>query len=242
MGFIVRCIKIFWIYLWAITMTLILFIPIVLASLLNSTGNLAFSMSKVWARVMLLITGARVEIRGADRIVKGQSYVIISNHQSVFDILAIVTSLGIQYRWTIKKEALKIPLFGHALYASRNIFIDRSNPESARESIRKGLDRLPAGVSVMFFAEGTRSANGELRAFKKGGFVVALERSYPILPITVNGSMHVLPKGSVVFTPGRITVVVGDPIDTHGYSPETMDKLMDKTRGVIQSNLVLDKN
>lgn len=232
--------KIFWIYLWAASLTLVLFVPMVLASLLSSTGNLAFSMSKIWARVMLFITAARVDIIGKEKIKKGTAYVIISNHQSVFDILAIVTSLGIQYRWTIKKEALSIPLFGHALYVSRNIFIDRSNPDRARESIRKGLDRLPAGVSVIFFAEGTRSSDGRLRDFKKGGFVVALEKSLPILPVTVNGSRKVLPKGSIVFTPGRITVSVGDPIDTHGYTRDTMPELMTKTRSSIESRLVVD--
>jgi 1-acyl-sn-glycerol-3-phosphate acyltransferase len=242
MNHIARYAKIFWIYFWAVIMTLILFFPMILASLLSSTGNLAFSISKIWARVMLLVTGARVRIQGKEKIQKGRSYVIISNHQSVFDILAIVTSLGAQYRWTIKKELLKIPLFGHALYASRNIFIDRSNPEKARESIQKGLDRLPAGVSVMFFAEGTRSSDGRLKEFKKGGFNVALEKSYPILPVTVNGSRHVLPKGSIVFSPGRIQVVVGDPIDTRGYNHDTIIELMAKTREVIQSNLVLDDN
>lgn len=240
MGIILRYVKIVWIYFWAVTMTLLLFVPMLLASLLSTTGNLAFSISRIWARVMLMASNARVEIIGKDRIKKGQAYVIISNHQSVFDILAIVTSLGIQYRWTIKKEVLKIPLFGHALYASRNIFIDRSNPERARASIRRGLDRLPDGVSVIFFAEGTRSHDGSLRDFKKGGFVVALERSFPILPLTVNGSRGVLPKGSIVFKPGRISVIVGDPIDTSGYTRDTMDRLMAKTREVIQSSLVLD--
>jgi 1-acyl-sn-glycerol-3-phosphate acyltransferase len=237
---LIKYAKIFWIYFWAVTMTLLLFFPIVLASLLSSTGNLAFSISKIWARVMLLISAARVEIIGKEKIVKGASYVIISNHQSVFDILAIVTSLGIQYRWTIKKEVLKIPFFGHALYASRNIFIDRGNLEVARASIRKGLDRLPAGASVMFFVEGTRSSDGRLLDFKKGAFVVALEKSYPLLPITVNGSRKVLPKGSIVFTPGKITVTVGDPIETGGYTHDTMPGLMVKTRAVIQKNLVLD--
>lgn len=221
-------------------MTLLLFLPMMIISLLSRTGNLPFTLSKVWAWVMLLASGARVEIKGREKIRNGQAYVIISNHQSVFDILALVTSLGIQYRWTIKKEVLKIPLFGHALYASRNIFIDRSNTERARESIRKGLDRLPAGASVMFFAEGTRSPDGTLRNFKKGGFIVALERSFPILPVTVNGSRTILPKGSIVFKPGHITVVVGDPIDTHGYRHENIEELMAKTRDVIQSNLVLE--
>lgn len=240
MNFIIRIAKIFWIYLWAISLTLVLFIPMVLASLLSRTGNLAFSMSKIWARVMLFISAVRVQIVGKEKIRKGVSYVIISNHQSVFDILAIVTSLGIQYRWTIKKEALSIPLFGHALYVSRNIFIDRSNTERARESIRRGLDRLPAGVSVIFFAEGTRSADGRLKEFKKGGFVVALEKSFPILPVIVNGSRKVLPKGSIVFNPGRISVTVCDPIETTGYSQDTMPELIARTRAVIQKNLIVD--
>jgi 1-acyl-sn-glycerol-3-phosphate acyltransferase len=240
MNHVVRYAKRCWICFWGIAMTLILFTPIMLASLMSRTGNLAFSLSKIWARVMLLVTGTRVAIQGREKMKKGCSYVIVSNHQSMFDILALVTSLGIQYRWTIKKELLKTPLFGYALYASRNIFIDRSNPEKARESIRKGLERLPAGVSIMFFAEGTRSPDGRLLNFKKGAFNVALEKSNPILPVTVNGSRQVLPRKSFVFNPGRIRVVVGDPIDTRGYSHETLAELMTKTRLAIQSNLVLD--
>ena len=110
----------------------------------------------------------------------------------------------------------------------------------ARESIRKGLDRLPEGASVIFFAEGTRSSDGRLKDFKKGGFVVALEKSFPILPVTVNGSRKVLPKGSIVFSPGTITVNVADPIVTGGYTHETMPELMAKTHAVIKKNLVPD--
>src|SRR4030042_5309601 len=240
MRYIIRYAKIFWIYFWAGLMTLILFMPVILASLLSTTGNLAFTLSKIWARVMLLATGVRVVIQGKDKIAKGRSYVIISNHQSLYDIIAIVTSLGIQYRWVIKKELLNIPLFGPALYTSRNIFIDRSNTDRARESIRRGLDRLPGGVSVMFFAEGTRSPDGQLREFKKGAFAAALERSFPILPVTVTGSRKVLPKGSIVFTPGRIEVIIRDPIDTRGYNHDNMQELMEKTRTVIGSRLKPD--
>ncbi|MBN2158557.1 MAG: 1-acyl-sn-glycerol-3-phosphate acyltransferase [Spirochaetes bacterium] len=239
MDLVIRYAKIFWIYFWAAGMTLILFVPVILASLLSTTGNLAFSITKIWARVMLLISAARVTIVGKEKIGKGVSYVIVSNHQSLFDILSLVTSLGTQYRWTIKKELLKIPLFGYALYASRNIFIDRSHPDKARESIRKGLDRLPAGVSVMFFPEGTRSTDGRLRDFKKGAFTVALERHYPILPVTVNGSRKVLPKGSIVFKPGRISVTVADPIETTGYDHDRMGELIEKTRAAVQSNLAI---
>lgn len=229
-------IRVAWLFLWALMATLILCIPVIIAALLSRTGNLAFSLSKIWAYIMLAVSFVRAEIKNKAKIVKGQSYIIISNHQSQYDILALVTTLGIQFRWIGKKEVLKIPIFGYALYASRNIFIDRSNTASAIESINKGMDRLPKGAGVMVFAEGTRSSDGQIQEFKKGGFMAAIMRQLPILPVTVNGSRRVLPKGDLVVKPGRIQVVVGDPIDTGGYTTDTVQKLMDKTRQVVMAN------
>lgn len=228
--------KVVWISLWAAIATLVLFLPVTLAALLSRTGNLAFTLSKIWAHIMLKVTWVRPVVRGREKIRPGQSYIIISNHQSEYDILAIVTTLGIQYRWIIKKELRKAPMFGYALYASRNIFIDRGDPEQAMQSIRNGLARLPEGVSVMFFAEGTRSADGSIAPFKKGGFLMAVEKGLPVLPVTVNGSRRVLPKKSLVFNPGTIEVVVGDPIETRGYTRENLQELVDRTRDVVVSN------
>jgi len=234
--------KVFWISSCAGLATVLLFLPITVCAILSSTGNLAFSISKLWARFMLLTTGVKVKTRGRDRITSGRSYIIISNHQSDYDILALVTGLGIQFRWIIKKELRSVPLFGYALYASRNIFIDRSDPASAIVSIHKGMDRLPPGASVMFFAEGTRSLDGKIQPFKKGGFVMALEKGIPVLPVTVNGSRRILPKRSLVFNPGTIEVVVGKPIETKGYSKETLPELMDRTRQVIISQYTSDQD
>lgn len=228
--------KVLWISLCAVIISVVLFVPITLAAIMSSTGNLAFTISKMWAYFMLYATGVRVVIKNREKIRKGTSYVIISNHQSQYDILAIVTSLGIQYRWIIKQELRKVPLFGYALYVSRNIYIDRSNSTRAVESIHAGMDRLPPGASVMFFAEGSRSPDGTIREFKKGGFIMALEKHFPILPVTVNGSRKVLPKKSFVFRPGTIEVVVGDPIETSGLTREDLPALMEKTRDVIVSN------
>jgi 1-acyl-sn-glycerol-3-phosphate acyltransferase len=150
--------------------------------------------------------------------------------------MALMTSLGIQFRWIIKKELKKIPLFGYALYASRNIFIDRSNTKEAIKTINEGISRLPKGASVMVFAEGTRSYDGSIQEFKKGGFMTAIDKGLPILPVTVNGSRKVLPKNSLVFSPGPIEVIVGEPIETSSYSYDTIKDLMDKTRRIIISN------
>jgi 1-acyl-sn-glycerol-3-phosphate acyltransferase len=233
-------VKIVWISLWATLATLIVFFPVTIASMLSKTGNLAFTISKIWAHIMLKATCVHPVIRGREKIIKGRSYIIISNHQSEYDILAIVTTLGIQFRWIIKKELLKVPLFGYALYKSRNIFIDRGQGEAAMKSIREGMKRLPEGVSLMFFAEGTRSEDGAIQPFKKGGFVMALEKGIPVLPVTVNGSRKVLPKKSLVVHPGPIEVVISDPIETSGFSMENLQDLIDKTRDVIISNFKPD--
>jgi 1-acyl-sn-glycerol-3-phosphate acyltransferase len=233
---IYKAICVTWLGFWATIATIILGISVMVAGLLSRTGNLAFSISKLWAYTMLAVSFVRTEIKNKDKILKETSYIIISNHQSHYDIITLVTTLGIQFRWIIKKEILKLPIFGYALYASRNIFIDRSNTTSAIESINKGFDRLPKGVSVMVFAEGTRSPDGQIHEFKKGGFITAVARKISILPVTVNGSRRVMRKGSFTLKPGKIQIVIGNPIDTSGYTNDTIPELIDKTRQTIMAN------
>ncbi|HON58046.1 MAG TPA: lysophospholipid acyltransferase family protein [Smithella sp.] len=240
MNLFVKALKFIWLFFWASLMTAVLFLPMTAAAIFSVTGNLAFNISKLWAWTMLIVTGVKVRIRGREKIREGISYVIISNHQSQFDILALVTSLKIQFRWIIKKELLRVPLFGWALYAAKNVFIDRGNREQAIASINKAVNRLPRGVSIMVFAEGTRSKDGKLQKFKKGGFTIAIERKMPILPIAVKGSRAILPKGSLIFRSGTIEVVVCDPIPSDSYTHESIDELIQETRRVIEEELKRD--
>jgi len=98
------------------------------------------------------------------------------------------------------------------------------------------MKRLPAGVSVMFFAEGTRSADGTIHKFKKGAFATAVETGLPILPVTINGSRRILPKKSLVFNPGIMEVVIGRPVVTENFTHDNLNDLIDKTRNIIVSN------
>ncbi len=236
-----RFLHLIWVFCWAALATLVVAIPCIIVAYLSSTGNLAFTLTKLWARIVLAASFVRIRIVHRARIVKGRPYIIIANHQSFYDILAIVTTLGIQFRWVIKKSILKLPLFGYALYAARNIFIDRSNPKEAMESIHKGTERLPKGVSVMIFPEGGRSMDGSVRPFKKGGFVIAIEKKWPVLPVTINGSRAVHAKTARGVSPGTIEVVVGEPIDTVPYSPETISSLIERARSVVISNHTPDR-
>jgi len=135
MGTVLRIFKILWASFWAGLATMLVFTPIVVTSSLSSTGNLAVTISKAWAWVMLKVTGVRPEIRGRGKILPSQSYVIISNHQSHFDLLALVIRLGVQFRWIIKKELRSVDTQGYThdtigelIAVTRNTIIANFNP------------------------------------------------------------------------------------------------------------------
>lgn len=230
-----RLLKAIWIVCWAILLTLILFLPIVTVALLGRRGDAAFHGTQVYAWIILKVCGIRLKVRGLENIQPGNRYVILSNHASYFDPPALVLALGIQYRWVIKKELRRIPLFGLALETSRNLFIDRSKGGDALQSIRRGVDQLPDGTGILLFPEGTRSGDGQLLAFKRGGFVIARDGGLPILPVTIRGSHDRLPKGRAWFTAGTIEVVVHPPVSAPGQRP--LETLMEEVHSTIASAL-----
>ncbi|SFR47328.1 1-acyl-sn-glycerol-3-phosphate acyltransferase [Marinobacter gudaonensis] len=229
-----RVLKAAWILSWASLLTLILFLPIVVAALMGRRGDAAFRGTQIFAWVILKVCGIRLRVRGRENIEPGQRYVILSNHASYFDPPALVLALGLQYRWVIKKELRKVPLFGLALETSRNLFIDRSKGGDALESIKRGVAQLPDGTSILIFPEGTRSWDGKLLPFKKGGFVIAADGQLPILPVTIRGSHQRLPKGHAAFSPGEIEVVIHPPMATGTLA---IDDLMTDVRNSIASSL-----
>jgi len=235
---LLRNLKGFWILLNGVLATIFVSIPILSSSIFSRTGNLPFIIEQFWCMWALVIAGVRLEVKGRENIDSGKSYVIISNHQSHYDIPALMVGLGVQFRWVIKKELRRVPLWGLCLYASRHVFVDRSNRHRAIESIRHGVSRLPPGASLMFFAEGTRSGSSRVRKFRRGGFEIAIQERMPILPVTINGSWKIMPdRNSMDFYPGPIEVIVGSPISTDEYSRENIRELMDKTRDSIISSI-----
>lgn len=229
-----KILKAVWILFWASLLTLILFLPIVIAALAGRNGNAAFIGTQVYAWCILKLTGIRLRVTGRENINPTERYVILSNHASYFDPPALVLALGLQYRWVIKQELRKVPLFGLALETSRNLFIDRAKGSDALESIRRGVAQLPAGTSVLIFSEGTRSWDGKLLPFKRGGFVIARDGKLRILPVTIRGSHDCLPKGTAAFSPGVIEIVIHPPVATAGRE---IDEVREEVKGTIEGAL-----
>jgi len=160
----------------------------------------------------------------------------MSNHRSQFDILAVVVGLSDhQLRWVAKKELTRVPVFGWALKHTGHIIIDRSDSQQAIASLRAARSQMERGISVVLFPEGTRSEAGQaLLPLKKGGFMLALETGFPIVPVVVRGSREILPRGSWRAAPGEIEVVVGGPIQVAGVP---RDELMARVRDFMLAHL-----
>ena len=189
----------------------------------------------LWARFNARAVPATVAVQGREHINPGQSYVVVANHQSHFDIFAIYGWLGIDLRWVMKKELRTIPVFGYACEVMGQVIIDRSNPQQAKATIAAAKHQIQNGTSIMFFPEGTRSLDGELLPFKAGAFKFAQELGLPILPVTIRGSHDILPSKTIRLQPGHIDVIVHSPISVDQNS--TIEDLSRRARDAIQCGL-----
>jgi 1-acyl-sn-glycerol-3-phosphate acyltransferase len=192
---------------------------------------------RAWARFNCFITPLKVDVIGRENVIEHQSYVVVANHQSSFDIFVLWGFLGIDTRWVMKKELRKVPLFGLAGKLGGNIYIDRSEKKGAYERLKDARKILVNGVSLIMLAEGTRSRDGNLRAFKKGAFVMSLDLGMPLLPVSIVDTKYILPSGTYDLFPGRVTLVIHEPLSSEGYDEGNLDALILKVRGVIQEGI-----
>jgi len=188
-----------------------------------------------WARFNSFITPMHVTVLGREHVKPGQSYVVVSNHQSSYDIFVLYGWLGIDIKWVMKKELRNIPIFGFAGKMGGNIYIDRGSPASAYTSLQEAKKKLEAGTSVIILAEGTRSKTGEIGPFKKGAFVLATDLGMPILPISISGTRSILPPKTLRLFPGRAVMKIHKPIPVSPEDRDKIDELKKKTRSIIES-------
>jgi len=166
-----------------------------------------------------------IKTQGREKAIPGTTYVLISNHQSILDIL-IINSLRYNYKWISKIENEKVPFLGWYLKMADYITVNRVNEESKVEMLERSLACLKGGTSLMLFPEGTRSADKEIGFFKRGAFQLAIQAGVPILPIVIEGTGGILPKHGLIFGSGHhIKVRVFDPVMPESFGTTNPDEL-----------------
>jgi 1-acyl-sn-glycerol-3-phosphate acyltransferase len=219
-----------------VVITLILAPPMVLISLV-SMGKVNRVLMRCWGWLVTRSWGLTFSVTGSEKVVPGTSYIVTPNHQGLADILALVVVFPVPFRWVIKKEILRVPVWGWAVASTGAISVDRSNPQDAMGRLQRGLDKLKGGWSMLIYPEGTRTPDGRLLPFKKGAFIIGVQTGIPILPVTTNGASKVLPRNTFALRPGHITVTISDPIPTEGLSEPDVPELMEKTRQAVAAHL-----
>lgn len=192
-------------------------------------------IARPWAKINFLATPAIVTIEGEEHLQSKQSYVVVANHTSQFDILALYGWLNLDLKWVMKKELRKVPFIGFACAAMGHIFLDRRNGSAAKQALIDAKERLVDGTSVLFFPEGTRSQDGKVKAFKRGAFVMAKDLDLPILPITLVGTHEILPTGGLDVMPGKARLIIHEPIALDKVKDLDVDDLMAQAQQVVIS-------
>lgn len=191
----------------------------------------------IWAKVNSFFTPMIVNVTGKEHIKKNTSYIIVTNHQSYYDIFLIYGWIGIDIKWVMKKELRRVPALGVACEKIGHIFLDRSNKKNALETLNKAKSKLINGTSIVIFPEGTRSKTAELGPFKRGAFKLAYDLNLPILPITLIGTGEILPTDTLNIFPGKVEMIIHKPIDINKYKEEQIKLLMDDVKKIIAGSL-----
>ena len=208
----------------------------VVFSFFPDADNKIHRVANLWAKILLLICNIKVTVIGTENLLHGKPQIFMANHQSDFDILIALAYIPVQFRWIAKKELFNIPFFGAAMRSAGYIEIDRHNREKAMQSLDEAELRIQKGKSIMTFPEGTRSREGELKAFKQGAFHLAIKSGVPIVPVSIIGSGRIMPKRSVKIKSGQIKLVIGEPIEVKSFNIEKRFELIKKVRDTIIKN------
>jgi len=221
-----------------IPLTLFFSISAFIWTLLDSSGRFYAWHARLWARLALALNGVTVTLAGAEHLPDGP-VIFMSNHQSNFDILALLAAMPRQIHWIAKKELFEIPIFGPSMRRGGYIPLNRGDGRKALQSMDEAAATINQGKSVVLFPEGTRTPDGNLLPFKRGGFILARKAAVPVVPVTINGSGRINPAGQIRLYGGDIHITLHQPLvippDLRRSVAESW--MMEEVRGQIESAL-----
>jgi len=224
---------------------LLIFVPLtfvfafsaIIATLFDPSGRLYHAHARLWSLISLRMAGIRLTVTGQELVPVDQPVIYMSNHQGNFDIHALFRAIPYRFSWIAKEELFSIPIFGHSMRRAGYVPLDRSDGRQALRSMERAATLIREGRSVVIFPEGTRTPDGNLLPFKKGGFLLACKAGVPVVPVTINGSRQVNPSKRIELYPGTITVRFGAPIPVTDGSGKGRDELLERVRTAIAAGL-----
>lgn len=200
-------------------------------------GKLPRTVQVFWSRSVLWLLLVPIKVTGCENVDSNQSYVFVANHQSFLDVFAVYGWLPNNFKWLMKKELRKIPFVGTACAVAGHIFVDRSNPRAAMESLTYIKAQLHDGISTVIFPEGTRTKTGEMGRFKQGAFKIAMDMDLPVVPISLSGFFDAMPRNKFYVKPfSRVALHIGKPIDISQFNDinEAMTELHTQVKNGIK--------
>ncbi len=200
--------------------------------------SLLYRMFTWGAKSGVQLAGVRVETVGLDRIDSARSYIFMTNHASNLDPPIQIPRIPRRTSVMVKKELFKVPILGRAMRMGSLVPVDRGNREAGIEAVTAAKAVVGQGLNMTIYVEGKRSSDGKLLPFKKGPFYLAMECGVPVVPMTIVGTQHAMPKGRFAIKPGTVQVIFHPPIEPQDFGDR--DGLMEKVRAVIESGLPVE--
>jgi len=214
-------------------------IPLLLFCFLTRLSQPIIFFGKQAIRLGQKILGVDLDVQGVEKINRNSAYVFMANHMSFLDGPLLFWLIPQPVRVLLKKEAFRIPVVGLGMRQVGFIPVDRKRLKGGKQSIERASRLIKEkAYSFLIFPEGTRSRDGLLQSFKRGGFFLAINAQVPILPITIRGSFELMPRGSFFVKRGKIKVKFYEPVPVKGFDRGGIPELSDKVRGIIQSGLI----
>jgi 1-acyl-sn-glycerol-3-phosphate acyltransferase len=210
-----------------------------LSSVIDRRGYFAHGCARAWSWLILKTTRVRVAVHGLERLTPGTTYIFVSNHQSHYDTPVIFSTLPFQLRIIAKESLARFPVLGWHLKRGGHLFVDRKHPDRAG-ILKRWRALVSEGLSLIIYAEGTRSADGHVARFKAGSFLLAIQAGLPIVPLAVIGTRQVMPKGRLRAEPADVTLVIHDPIVPPSLDgPTTSDakRLADRVHDIVSATI-----
>lgn len=225
----------------SLALAVILLLPwLVLWSVIRGKPDVMYTLAMNIIRWETGLLGIRVNVEGIENIPSAPC-VFVANHASNIDPMVMIPAIPRRVGILVKQELFRIPIFGRAMRVAQFVPVDRADKESTSAAVSIAVQNLKSGFSLVIFSEGTRSADGRMRPFKRGAFTMAIEAGVPVVPVSLGGTHRAQPKGKSIVRPGEVTVRFGPAVDGAAYTIEQRAEMLARVEAVVAAGLPLDQ-